>query len=186
MTAEQPGQRVGHQEREGAVAALADHYSNGRLSGDDYSQRVARAWEARTPQDLAALFADLPDPRAWNSGAQQYQQYQQQAPGAYPPAMPPQQWPGPGMPQMDPSAPFGREPMTGRPYSDKQKIVAGLLQIFLPFGIGRFYTGHTGIAVAQLIVTIVTFGFGGLWSFIDGIVIVAGAPEDPYGRPLRP
>ena len=57
---------------------------------------------------------------------------------------------------------------------------------FLPIGIGRFYTGHTGLAIAQLLVTIVTFGFGFLWSFIDGIVILAGNPTDPEGRPLRP
>lgn len=86
----------------------------------------------------------------------------------------------------DPSAPFGREVYSGRPYSDKQKIVAGLLQVFLPFGIGRFYTGHTGMAIAQLLVTFLTFGLGGIWSFIDGVVILAGNPLDPHGRPLRP
>ncbi|TCK24679.1 DUF1707 domain-containing protein [Pseudonocardia endophytica] len=184
MTAEQPGPRVGNQDREQAVAALADHYSSGRLDGDEYSRRVARAWEARTMPELTALFSDLPDPHPWSQGApapapypqQQWQQPQQWA-GPMPPGMPP------GM--MDPSAPWGREPYTGRPYSDKSKVVAGVLQLFLPFGVGRFYTGHTGIAVAQLLVTFLTFGIGGLWGFIDGIVILAGQPDDPYGRPLR-
>ncbi len=81
---------------------------------------------------------------------------------------------------------YGIEPTTGLPYSDKQKLVAGLLQIFLPgFGIGRFYTGHTGIALAQIAVTVCTCGMGGLWPLIDGIVILAGKPKDAQGRPLR-
>ncbi len=44
----------------------------------------------------------------------------------------------------DPAAPFGRQPMTGEPYSDKSKIVAGLLQLLGLFGIvgiGRMYLG---------------------------------------------
>ncbi|ANY08805.1 NINE protein [Pseudonocardia sp. HH130630-07] len=103
---------------------------------------------------------------------------------AYPPhPSPPVYGPYGGV---DPYAPFGREMYSGRPYSERQKVVAGLLQLFLPIGIGRFYTGHTDLAIAQLLVTIVTFGFGFLWSFIDGIVILAGNPTDPEGRPLRP
>jgi hypothetical protein len=52
----------------------------------------------------------------------------------------------------DPAAPYGRHPITGEPYSDKQKIVAGLLQLFAGgFGAGRFYLGHNGIGVAQLL-----------------------------------
>ncbi|MBA3907089.1 MAG: TM2 domain-containing protein [Pseudonocardiales bacterium] len=60
------------------------------------------------------------------------------------------------------------------------------LQLFLGgVGAGRFYTGHTGIAVAQLLVTILTLGIGAIWGFIDGIVLLAGNPRDPSGRPLR-
>src|SRR5690349_22069670 len=50
-------------------------------------------------------------------------------------------------------APWGVHPITGVPYSDKQKLIAGLLNILLPFGIGRFYIGDTGTGVAQLLVT---------------------------------
>ncbi|MGH3568426.1 MAG: NINE protein [Pseudonocardia sp.] len=60
-----------------------------------------------------------------------------------------------------------------------------MLQLVLPFGVRRFYSGHTGIAVAQLLVTLFTFGLGAIWAFIDGIVLHAGRPMDPYGRPLR-
>ena len=82
-------------------------------------------------------------------------------------------------------APYGREPHTGLPYSDRSKAVAGLLQVFLPVGIGRMYTGHVGIGVAQLVLTLF-FGIGMLWAFVDGIVILAGRPTDGKGRPLRP
>jgi TM2 domain-containing membrane protein YozV len=83
-------------------------------------------------------------------------------------------------------APFGLDP-SGRPLSDKSKVAAGLLGIFLGgFGVGRFYTGHTKLGVLQLIVSIVTLGLGGMWGFIDGIVVLASsAPTDAQGRVLR-
>src|SRR5690242_19306223 len=65
----------------------------------------------------------------------------------------------PGMPMVSPQAPYGIEPMTGLPYSDKSRIVAGLLQIFLgTFGVGRFYTGHIGLGVLQLLFGWLTCG----------------------------
>jgi len=83
-------------------------------------------------------------------------------------------------------APWGVHPVTGAPYSDKQKLIAGLLNILLPFGIGRFYIGDTGTGVAQLLVSLFTCGLGGLWSLIDGIIMLTGEPNDAQGRPLRP
>lgn len=59
--------------------------------------------------------------------------------------------------------------------SSKSKLVAGLLGIFLGgFGIHRFYLGYIGIGVVQIIVTLVTCGFGALWGFIEGILILCG------------
>ncbi len=84
-----------------------------------------------------------------------------------------------------PAAPFGVDPLTGIPYSDKQKVIAGVLQLLLPFGIGRFYMGDTRTGVIQLIVTLVTCGIGALWPFIDGILLLIGNPRDAQGRPLR-
>ncbi len=84
-------------------------------------------------------------------------------------------------------APYGIDPVSGLPYSDKSKLAAGLLQILLGgFGVGRFYLGDIGIGIAQIVVTLVTFGFGALWPLIDGIMILAGSPRDKQGRPLRP
>lgn len=84
-----------------------------------------------------------------------------------------------------PPAP-GAAPGAGQPLSDKSKIVAGLLGILLgSFGAGRFYTGHTGIAIAQLAVSWVTCGIGALWPIIDGIIILVKGGTDVQGRPLR-
>ena len=91
-----------------------------------------------------------------------------------------------GMGMMQPHAPFGVDPMTGMPFSDKSKMVAGLLQIFLgSFGAGRFYTGHMGLSIAQIAVTWLTCGVGAIWPLIDGIMMLTGKVPDAQGRPLR-
>lgn len=154
--------RVGNAEREWAVAELGEHLAQGRLDPDEYAERAAAAYSARTDDQLDALFVDLPRPAA------------APAPVAHPA-------PYPARPL---DAPHGVDPRSGMPYSDRSKVVAGVLQLVLPFGVGRFYTGHHGIAVAQLLLTFVVIGV--IWSFVDGIVLLAGRPTDPHGRPLHP
>jgi TM2 domain-containing membrane protein YozV len=71
-------------------------------------------------------------------------------------------------------------------YQQKSKMVAGLLQLFVPFGIGRFYLGYTNIGIAQAIVTAVTCGVGAIWEFVDGILILMGNVKiDGNGYPLK-
>ena len=124
-------------------------------------------------------------------------------PGGYgPPPGPPGYGPRPFTPPpiahlTNPHAPWGVDPKTGRPFSDKQKVIAGVLQIFLgKFGAGRFYTGHTGMAVGQLIACMLgvwvfswfTCGLSAfvlLWPMIDGLVIMTSDSTDSDGRPLR-
>jgi len=84
-----------------------------------------------------------------------------------------------------PGAPYGIHPGTGIPYSDKSKIVAGILQILLPFGIGRFYIGDTRLGVIQLVVTLVTCGLGSLWPIVDGIIMLVTDSKDARGYVLR-
>lgn len=103
--------------------------------------------------------------------------------GAPPPASygAPPPYPG-GYPAPYPGGPFGMDAY-GRPLSDKSKLVAGLLQLFLgTFGIGRFYLGYTGLGVAMLLVSWLTCG---IWPLIDAILIFLGRVPDSDGRTLR-
>ncbi len=104
---------------------------------------------------------------------------QQQYPGQ--PPYPGQAY-GMAGPMGNPAAPYGVHPVSGIPYSEKSKMAAGLLQLFAGgFGAGRFYTGHTGLAIAQLF----TCGGLGIWALIDAIMMFSGSVTDVDGRPLR-
>lgn len=68
------------------------------------------------------------------------------------------------------------------PVSEKSWIAALLLCFFLGcFGAHRFYTGHTGVAVAQLL----TLGGCGIWTLVDFILILTGGVKDVSGLPLQ-
>ena len=54
--------RIGDQEREGAVTALGEHYAAGRLTKEEYDERAAVAYTAKTESSLRPLFTDLPGP----------------------------------------------------------------------------------------------------------------------------
>jgi TM2 domain-containing membrane protein YozV len=100
---------------------------------------------------------------------------------------------------VDPQAPFGRDPATGVPLSDKSAVTAGLLQLFFGvFGIGRFYIGTTQIAALQLCLGLVGILFGlfclvglpvllgvAVWAVIDAIMMFTGSVKDNFGRKLR-
>jgi TM2 domain-containing membrane protein YozV len=91
-------------------------------------------------------------------------------------------------------------------WSDKSKIVAGLLQIIPGFlmglgGIGRLYAGHTMLGIVQLAATVLgwisfwcgfalvlpffVFAAMWIWFVIDGVILLAGRPVDGQGRLLR-
>lgn len=95
--------------------------------------------------------------------------------------------------------PFGQDPRTGLPYSNKSRVGAGLLQLFLGhLGVGRFYIGSSGVGLAQLLmflvglatiwigIGIVLVGGVALWALIDAIMILTGSVRDGRGLPLRP
>ncbi len=69
----------------------------------------------------------------------------------------------------------------------KSKLVAGLLGIFLGgWGVHNFYLGFTKKAVIQIIVSVVTCGIGGIWGFIEGIMILCGKQTlDAQGNLLK-
>ena len=154
--------RIGTAERESAVKFLSDHMSEGRLAFDEYEERMAAALEAQTRADLRVLFKDLPPP--------------------YPPFMVPPTVPALAPPSGSPMY-FSPAPPPVEGHSDRHQVVAGVLQLVFPFGIGRFYTGHTGMALAQLLTCLI--GVGVIWSWIDGIMLLANGGTDADGRPLR-
>jgi hypothetical protein len=200
--------RIGDAERESAIRALNDHYAAGRLALDEFEQRVGRASVGQTLPELGALFDDLPAPHPAFL-APPLPPLGSMPPGPPPtttfgppsgphafPAPPPYVGPpsGPhgfpttgqyGPPPVQghhPGAPWGLDPITGQPLSDKSKVVAGILQLFLGgFGVGRFYTGHTGMAVAQLL----TCGGCGIWALVDAIILLVNGGTDSHGRRLR-
>ena len=57
-----PEIRIGDAEREAAVQALGEHFAAGRLTKDEFDERSASAYAARTASSLRPLFVDLPGP----------------------------------------------------------------------------------------------------------------------------
>jgi hypothetical protein len=64
MAVDKPSQagpvRIGDAERDRAIAALGDHFAAGRLSREEFDERVETAMQARFDNELGPLFADLP------------------------------------------------------------------------------------------------------------------------------
>lgn len=73
------------------------------------------------------------------------------------------------------------------PATQKSKMTAGLLGIFLGgFGVHNFYLGYTGKAIAQIALTVLCLGVGGIWGLIEGIMILTGSiNKDAKGNPLK-
>ncbi len=145
--------------------------------------------DGSTPQE-PPQFPPPPPPPRYSAGSHQ----------AYPPPPPPPGYYPASGPYADPSAPYGRHAITGEPYSDKSKVVAGLLQLLGLFGflgIGRMYLGQVGYGVAQLLIGwiggavlgILTCGLGfalpAIWGIVDAVLILTDRVRDPQGRPLR-
>jgi DUF1707 SHOCT-like domain len=56
-----PDLRIGDADREAAAAGLRDHYAQGRLTLQEFNQRLDAAFAATTQSQLQALSRDLPD-----------------------------------------------------------------------------------------------------------------------------
>lgn len=69
----------------------------------------------------------------------------------------------------------------------KNHYIAGFLALFLgAIGLHRIYLGFYGIAVAQMVITYITGGYGVMWGFIEGILLLGGQMhKDAKGRPLK-
>lgn len=69
----------------------------------------------------------------------------------------------------------------------KSRKVAIALSVLLGFlGGGRFYLGYKKLGVIQLVLSVVTLGFGAVWGFIDGVLLLMHRiVKDAEGRPLK-
>ena len=54
------GIRVSDADRDQAIAELSEHFQAGRLTQEEFEERSGRALQAKTGDDLAGLFTDLP------------------------------------------------------------------------------------------------------------------------------
>jgi TM2 domain-containing membrane protein YozV len=147
--------------------------------GDPITGHGEAQWGQGAPPPPPGYDPSQQQPQYGQPQQPQYQQPQYQQPGYQQPGY--QQ----GYPQAQVGAPYGIHPGTGIPYSDKSKLAAGLLNIFVA-GVGRMYIGQVGLGVAQLLVTIFTCGIGALWPIIDGILILTKEDaKDAQGRILK-
>ena len=84
---------------------------------------------------------------------------------------------------------FGQGPYGQENPKPKSRLAAGLLGVFLgAFGAHRFYLGYSGIGAAQVVATLVSGGFAGVWGFVEGIMILCNAQpfrRDAKGIPLK-
>ncbi|ASO21414.1 hypothetical protein FHR81_002385 [Actinoalloteichus hoggarensis] len=195
-SAESHGLRIGDAERGQAMQFLGDHFAQGRLTMDEYEERVAAVTLARTGADLVVLFDDLPGSHELGPGLS--------VGGARPTqATTPNR-------QADTASNLGSSlgPIVrsageladslgrslGRAISDAEarpaagespryRVLAGVLQIVPSFGAGRFYTGHVKIGLAMFLLSFI--GVGLLWSFVDGVLLLAHGGEDAEKRTLR-
>jgi hypothetical protein len=75
----------------------------------------------------------------------------------------------------DPAAPYGRDPVSGRPLSNKSKLAAGVLQFLWggPFGAGNLYLGDTKLGLMHIAAfwgSSLVIMFGGLVGAVVGFL----------------
>jgi TM2 domain-containing membrane protein YozV len=67
----------------------------------------------------------------------------------------------------------------GKPAGAEKKVPAGILGILLGgLGIHKFYLGYTKEGAIQIVITLVTCGFGSLIGFIEGILYLTKSDEE--------
>jgi len=87
--------------------------------------------------------------------------------------------PAPQIPPVQAAAPA---PAAATGYTKEQKdkkLIAGLLGIFLgSLGVHKFYLGYTKEGVIQLVITVVTCGFGSILGLIEGILYLTKSDDE--------
>jgi hypothetical protein len=131
--------RVGDAEREAVAAELREHYAQGRLSMEDFQQRLDAAFAAKTRGDLDKLIGDLPHARPA---------------GAPLPAPPPGSWGhhGHGPHFHPPGAGFGYGERRRARFGRLTTLLAAVASLFIVFdamaGLSFPWPGRLGVLVA--------------------------------------
>lgn len=173
--------RIGDQERDAAIEMLQEHMSAGRLTAEEFNDRMSQALEAKTRRDIAVLFTDLPGPRP---------------PQLDQPAMPSSS-PTPDWSQTDPGAgapvPTYGTPSYGQPPTGYGMY--GHRRVRKSFPGGRPWYTQWWLLVVAIVVTSATGGRLGfivpmvaIWIFVIAPSIARGrqsAVEEPH-EPPRP
>jgi len=64
---------------------------------------------------------------------------------------------------------------------ENKKLVAGILAILIgSIGVHKFVLGYTKEGILQIVLTIVTCGFGGIIPLIEGIIYLTKSDEEFY------
>jgi uncharacterized protein DUF1707 len=61
----EPSLRIGDRERDAVAAELQEHYAHGRLTLEEFNQRIDAVFAAKTQADLNRITRDLPHVRDW-------------------------------------------------------------------------------------------------------------------------
>jgi TM2 domain-containing membrane protein YozV len=69
--------------------------------------------------------------------------------------------------------------MSDKPAGAEKKIAAGICGILLgSLGIHKFILGYTKEGIIQIVISVVTCGFGGLIGLIEGIIYLTKSDEE--------
>jgi len=70
-------------------------------------------------------------------------------------------------------------PQGGKPAGAEKKVVAGILGILLGgLGIHKFYLGYSKEGIIQIVITVVTCGFGSILGLVEGIIYLTKSDEE--------
>jgi Domain of unknown function (DUF1707) len=62
--ATQPSLRIGDRERDAVAAELQEHFAHGRLTIEEFNERLDAVFAAKTQSDLSRIISDLPHARS--------------------------------------------------------------------------------------------------------------------------